>query len=216
MSFEIKSKDYQGECVKVERQRKTKNPCSNCMLHKDRCICEFIPHLILKTKVTLVIHAKELKRTTNSGTLALRALQNSEMKVRGSGRSKLDLSPLLSSEYQSFLFYPADGAEELNLQLVARSPLPVHLIVPDGNWRQASKIHFRHPELKHIPRVMISDVNLAAHHLRAEHSDHGMSTLEAIARALGIIEGPDVQDQMMVLYRKKLEQTLLGRGISPT
>ncbi len=198
--------------TKANRLRKTKDPCPRCFLHKERCICAFIPSLNLRTKVTLIIHAKELKRTTNTGTLALAALQNSELKIRGLSHTPLDLTELLTPEFRTVLFYPSDEAQELNREFVAQSPVPIQLIMPDGNWRQASKVHYRHQELAHIPRVMIKEKNLSAEYLRAETTDHGMATLQAIAHALGILEGTEVQEKLLDLYQKKLEQTLLGRG----
>lgn len=196
----------------LDRQRKTRAPCSGCSLHIDRCICHHIPRLELRTKISLIIHAKELKRTTNTGTLALKALPNSEMRVRGLETTRLDLSSLLDPTYRTLLFYPSKDAVELDEALIADSPLPIQLIVPDGNWRQASKVHYRHSELKAVPRVMISAPNLSTLHLRAESTAHGMATLQAIAFALGIIEGAQVQDQLLDLYQRKVEQTILGRG----
>lgn len=168
-----------------------------------------IPKLKLRTKVTLVVHAKELKRTTNTGRLALQALVNSEMRVRGEGREALNLSDLLSDEFESLLFYPSEDALELGSFVVGRRP--IQLIVPDGNWRQAGKVHLRHPELRSVQRVKITIPNLAAEHLRKEHFSEGMSTLEAIAKALAILEGEAVGEEMMALYAAKLSATLLGR-----
>lgn len=160
----------------------------------------------------MIIHAKELKRTTNTGRLALKALTNSEMRVRGEEHTPMDLSDLLSASYRTLLFYPSEGAIELDSRLVSESFLPIQLIVPDGNWRQASKVHYRHPELRDIPRVMISTPNTAMAHIRAETTESGMATLEAIAQALRIIEGEAVGNLLMDLYQKKLEGTLKGRG----
>jgi hypothetical protein len=42
-----------------------------------------------------------------------------------------------------------------------------------------------------------------------------MATLQAIAHALGVIEGASVRDQLMKLYHAKIERTLIGRGILP-
>ena len=39
----------------------------------------------------------------------------------------------------------------------------------------------------------------------------GMATLQAIAYALGVIEGSSVQNELLKLYHLKLEKTLLGR-----
>ncbi|WP_413288177.1 tRNA-uridine aminocarboxypropyltransferase [Bdellovibrio sp. HCB337] len=199
--------------MKNLRQRKTKDPCPECYLHRNLCICAQIPSLNLKTKVCLVVHAKELKRTTNTGRLALKALTNSEMKVRGLDHEALDLSPLLSETYRTLLFYPSEDAKPLTPELVAEDPRPIQLIVPDGNWRQASKVHYRHQELKDLPRVMIATPNESPLKMRAESTEEGMATLQAIAHALGVIEGEDVKATLLKLYNAKLMATLKGRGV---
>ncbi len=61
---------------------------------------------------------------------------------------------------------------------------------------------------------MISTPNISKFHLRAQHRREGMATLQAIAHALGVIEGDLVKAQLMKLYHAKLEQTLIGRGLS--
>jgi DTW domain-containing protein YfiP len=40
------------------------------------------------------------------------------------------------------LFYPRADAVELDRELVCQDPRPIQLIVPDGTWRQARKIHY--------------------------------------------------------------------------
>jgi DTW domain-containing protein YfiP len=192
------------------RKRKTKNPCATCGLHPNRCICALIPKLNLRTRIALLIHTKELKRTTNSGRLAIYALTNSVMRIRGSLSGPAELSDLLSSEYESYVLYPSDDAMELDR---IRPTKPVQLIVSDGNWRQASKINTRHPELSHLPRVKVNRPNLASFHLRKEHFGTGFSTLEAIALALTVTEGEKVGETLMALYRAKLNATLRGRGV---
>jgi DTW domain-containing protein len=194
------------------RKRKTKDPCPGCSLNKALCVCEWIPRLELRTRVALIVHAKELKRTTNTGRLAIQSLVNSSMHIRGEGREALDLSGLLSPNYRSVVVFPSEDAVDLAADFVAQSPVPIQLIVPDGNWRQASKVPSRHEELKDLPRVKISAVNEGHFHLRAESSPEGMSTLEAIAQALKIIEGEAAFAPLMALYQAKLSATLIGRA----
>ncbi|MEK6628299.1 MAG: tRNA-uridine aminocarboxypropyltransferase [Bdellovibrionota bacterium] len=199
--------------LKPKGQRKTQNPCEVCFLHKNLCICEFIPKLNLKTKLTLIIHARELKRTTNTGMLAVKALTNSEVFVRGKIDAPLDLTSQLTPDYRHVLFYPSDEAVELNEVFVRKSLLPINLIVPDGNWRQASKVHHRHSELKDLPRVMIKAPNIETQFLRAETTEFGMATLQAIAYAFGFTEGEEVKAELLKLYKLKLSRTLQGRGV---
>ena len=178
-------------------------------------MCALLPRLELKTKISLVIHHRELSRSSNTGLLALRALVNSAVRIRGEGRETLDLKDLLSPEYRTLLFYPSDDAVELDRQLVEQERKPIQLIVPDGTWRQARKIHSRHPELRDVPRVKISTPNHSTFQLRAQSRPEGMATLQAIAYGLGVIEGDWVAAQLMQLYRARIDRTLIARGLLP-
>lgn len=192
---------------------KAKQRCQFCDASFTLCMCDELPRLELKTKISLVIHHRELARSSNTGLLALRALVNSELRIRGESREALDLSDLLSPLYRTLLFYPCAAAVELNREFVAADRRPIQLIVPDGTWRQARKIHSRHPELIDIPRVKISAPNDSVFQLRAQSRPEGMATLQAIACALGIIEGDTVRAQMMKLYRSRVERTMMARGL---
>ncbi|MBC7419231.1 MAG: DTW domain-containing protein [Bdellovibrio sp.] len=205
--------EFTEKTRKPKGKRKTQDPCEVCFLHKNLCICEFIPTLNLRSKLSLVVHVKELKRTTNTGTLATKALLNSEIFIRGKMNEPLDLTSQLTENYHHVLFYPSDGAIALDEAFVKQSSLPINLIVPDGNWRQASKVHYRHQELKNLPRVMIKTANSESHHLRAETTEFGMATLQAIAHAFGFMEGEAVKDELLKLYKLKLSRTLKGRGV---
>lgn len=178
----------------------------------DYCICSQIPQLTLTTHLSLVIHKNELKRTSNTGQLALRALVNSKMHVVGEINQQFQLEDILLSDHQNLLFYPSDESVELNEAFLSSIKKPIHLIVPDGNWRQASKVHYRNKHLENLPRVKIDLVNTGTQFLRTESKPIGMATLEAIAHALGIIEGDTVKSQLLNLYQIKLQNTLIARG----
>ena len=175
-------------------------------------MCAVLPRLAVRTKVVLVIHRHELLRSSNTGMLALRALVNSELRIRG---QSIGVSDLLSSDYRSLLYYPSADAVELTSELVAVDPRPIQLIVPDGTWRQARKIHSRHPELKGVLRVKISTPNDSTYQLRAQSRPEGMATLLAVAAALRIIEGEAVALELMQLYQARVARTLGARGLLP-
>jgi DTW domain-containing protein len=193
-------------------RRRVQQACPTCYMNRDFCICDAIPTLALRTRICLVIHVNEIKKSSNTGRLALRALVNSEMRVRGETRATLDLSDLLSGRYRTFLFYPSKDAVELNSELIGEDSRPVQLIVPDGSWRQAGKMLYRHPELKNVPRVKLGTSGAPKYYLRAQHRPEGMATLQAIACGLGVIEGQRVEAELMKLYDAKIERTLIARG----
>jgi DTW domain-containing protein YfiP len=195
---------------------KAKERCSVCDASVTLCMCAELPRLDLRTKIALVIHHRELSRSSNTGLLALKSLVNSELRIRGEGRKTLDLSDLLWPDYRSLLFYPSDDALELDRDLVCQDSRPIQLIVPDGTWRQARKIHVRHPELKTIPRVKISAPNHGTFQLRAQSRPERMATLQAIACALQVIEGDLVATRLMKLYYSRVDRTLRARGLQWT
>lgn len=180
-------------------------------MHLSYCFCDLIPELDLKTRVSVIVHAKELKRTTNTGRLATLALKNSSLHVRGAKDDTLEGSTVLDSAYRPLLFFPADDA--VDLADFVKTGEPIQLIVPDGNWRQASKVQTRYPEFADITRVKITAKNEATHFLRKETTPEGMATLQAIAEAMQYLETRDVRDQLMSLYNTKLERTMRARGV---
>ena len=177
-------------------------------------MCAEVPRLDLRTKIALVIHHRELSRSSNTGLLALQSLVNSEVRIRGESRQALDLSDLLSPRYRTLLFYPSADALELDRELVCLDSRPIQLIVPDGTWRQARKIHSRHPELRNIPRVKIGAPNRGTFQLRAQSQPERMATLQAIACALRIIEGDLVAARLMKFYHARVDRTLRARGLA--
>jgi DTW domain-containing protein YfiP len=185
-------------------------------MHRDLCFCAEIPRLSTRTRVSVLVHAKELKRTTNTGRLATLALTNSALYVRGLKDQEIDAHSLVdTSDFQPFLFFPSDDAQELTPELIRElaPEKPVHLIVPDGNWRQASKVHTRYEAFANIPRVKISKPNERTQFLRKETTPEGMATLQAIAEALGILEDRETRDALMNVYDLKLTRTLKARGV---
>jgi DTW domain-containing protein YfiP len=197
----------------LARKGRIKERCPICGASPTLCLCDAVPRIALKTKIVLIIHHRELSRNSNTGLLALRALVNSEVRIRGEGRDALDLGELLNTQYRTLLFFPCATAVELDSTLASRDERPIQLIVPDGTWRQARKTLFRHPELRELPRVKIGAPDSSTYQLRAQSRPERMATLQAIAHGLGVIEGDPVKAQLMELYQTKVKRTLMGRGI---
>ena len=193
--------------------RKPQDCCPNCYSTRLQCLCDSIPRVELKTRVCLIIHHRELSRSSNTGLLALRALANCDLRVRGETGAPLDLSDVLTPTYRTLFLFPAPNAMELDRELVVQDSRPVQLIVPDGTWRQASKVYARHSELRSVPRVKIGAARRPGFTLRRQHRPEGMATLQAIAHALGVIEGEHIKAQLLRLYRVKLARSLEGRGL---
>lgn len=178
-------------------------------MHETLCICALVPHLETRTRLQLIVHYREESKPTNTGQLATRCLQRSTISIVGDRERPLVLAPVTDGE-QPVLLFPADDA--VPITQFAASERPVVLIVPDGNWRQASKMRKRIPGLADVPCVTLPDAGPGNYRLRAELRAGGLSTFEAIARALGILEGPQIEAAMLAVFQVMVERTLWLRG----
>lgn len=178
-------------------------------MHGSLCVCALVPTVATRTRLVLVIHRYEARKPTNTGLLGAACLENSEVITRGHESSPS--APFVSDVgSQPLLLFPHD--EAVPLTTYARSPLPVTLIVPDGTWRQASKVRQRVPGLRDVPCVSLPPDEPSIYRLRSEAHGHGLATIEAIARAMGILEGPHVRHALEGVFRAMVERTLWARG----
>ena len=175
-------------------------------------MCRLLPCLSTRTRLALFIHRFEHRKPTNTGLLAAACLARSEVHVRGGPQDTV--GPFAWSDGTEPLFlFPFDDATPLDQ--VPLSGLPVTLIVPDGSWRQAWKVYKRVPGLARVRRVALPPGPPSAYRLRTEMHAAGLSTIEAIARALGILEGAAVQRELERAQLLVVERTLWARGTVP-
>ena len=195
----------------MSRRDNAHNRCQGCGLHESLCLCQELPRLSTASKLCLVIHRDELRKPTNTGRLATRCLGESRLLVHGEIGMRAG-SPIAPQEnLQPLLLYPGSEAEPLAAK--HRDAGPVLLVVPDGTWRQAAKMSRRIEWMAELPRVGLPEGELTAYRLRSEPKEGGLATMEAIARAFGILEGPAVQEELESIFRKMVDRTLYSRGL---
>lgn len=203
----------------MSRRDNAEYRCARCRMLGSLCICALLPSpkLATRTRLVLVIHRYEDRKPTNTGRLATECLANSEVIVRGHESSPSAPLAIDASSQPLLLFPPRDEAAtplpELARVLDGR---PVTLIVPDGTWRQASKVRKRVPGLRDVPCVSLPRGARSIYRLRAEAHDDGLATIEAIARAFGILESADVEGALDLVFRAMVERTLWSRGLVAT
>lgn len=178
-------------------------------MHQSLCVCALIPRLETRTRLTLIIHRYEDRKPTNTGRLAAECLTNSQVCVRGHLNAPADEIEFASG-YRPILLFPSEDARPLPELL--EGDLPVQLFVPDGNWRQASKVRARVPGMSKVPCAILPPGPPTSYRLRSEPHAGGLATMEAIARAFGILESKAVQEALELLFFVTVERTLWARG----
>lgn len=193
----------------------TKIRCERCRMHAELCLCAELPRLELRTRVVLLMHAQEVNKPSNTGRLAHLCLPNSEIRLRGSrDRAPLDLAGLVDESHETWMLYLSERSELLDERLAASATKPVRLLVLDGNWSQASRLGAKlgralPPSVRH---VRLGEGKPSEYRLRSEHHPHGLATFEAIARALGYLEGAAVQGSLERVFRIMTDRVLWTRG----
>jgi DTW domain-containing protein YfiP len=179
------------------------------------CICAAIPRLVTRTAVLVLIHHREVKMPTNTGRLAHQCLVNSRLVLRGVKDDPAALGADASFAGTPLLLHPTEDAIELDEGFQAKIPPPYTLIVPDGSWRQASKMGSREPSLKGLLRVKLKTSAPSRYQLRKETKPGGLATIEAVGRALGFLESPEVASALETIFALMVERTLRSRGVTP-
>jgi DTW domain-containing protein YfiP len=178
-------------------------------MHESLCICALVTPLETRTRLVVVMHRSEERKSTNTGALAARCIARSEIIVRGHE----DRPPVFVADpkTQPVLLFPHEDAVPLS-HFSASSERPITLVVPDGTWRQASKVRARVPGLRDIPCVSLPRESQSEYRLRAESHADRLSTIEAIARAMGLLEGEPIRRALEHVFRVMVERTLWAKG----
>jgi DTW domain-containing protein YfiP len=160
--------------------------CGTCGLNEELCGCAALPRLEARTEVVVLLHRLERFKSSNTGKLAARMLARGQAIVAS---EPIELAPSAGS----YVLFPHASAISL---ADAQARGLTRLIVPDGTWPQAGRLARRDPRCAGLPCVTLETDRPSAYGLRRSDRPSALSTLEAIAEALRILEGDAIADPM--------------------
>ncbi len=172
--------------------------CPRCLYQSHVCLCAAIPRLDNATRVVIVRHHLERHRSSNSGRLAHLALANSAIVEHGGADGPASL-PALEGAY---LLYPLGEPA-----LTVPDPRPKQLFVLDATWSQARRMYRKLAAVRGLPVLHVpDDKTRVVARLRAAPAAGMVSTLEAIARALRLLDGDAIATPLEQLYDLAVER----------
>lgn len=160
--------------------------CGGCGLPEALCVCAALPSLVVRTRVVVVMHHIEAVRSTNTGRLAVAMLQGASVRLRGARDATVEAAPA----GRRLVLFPSEGARPLRPDDAGDDLV---LIVPDGTWAQARRVHRRDPAAQGAEAVTLPTVATSNYDLRRSEREGALCTIEAIAAAMGVLEGPAVE-----------------------
>lgn len=189
------------------------NRCTNCRINNYFCVCDSLTPFKGITNVSLIVHVSELKLTSNSAQFVQKILpETAELFIRGKVDIPFSADPILARAGKPLFLFPDADSQELNEEFLQKNPGPYHLIIPDGNWTQAKKVKKREPKFDHVPTVKLPPGLIAEYKLRKAPRPEWVSTYEAAAYALGVLEGKAIQEHMLTFFGKWVDATLAARS----
>jgi len=186
--------------------------CPGCRLLVTACLCDLIPRIATRTRVLVVLHHAETQKPSNTGRLALKCLPNSGAVIRGVP-DQLTAVPAWAEHGDPVVLFPHPDARPL--VDFCGGPRPVTLIVPDGTWRQAQRMRRRVAGLSDVPCAFITREAPSEYRLRRTPDARRLSTMEAIAEALGLLEGaegPAARELLLGIFQVMVDRSLRGRA----
>jgi DTW domain-containing protein YfiP len=184
--------------------------CPACHIPWAFCVCSHAPRLSLATRVVVLMHSRENLRSSNTGRLAPLALKHAEVRLHGVRDRPVELEDL--DPASTFVLFPGRGAKALTPEYVATMPRPATILVPDGNWTQTTHMLKRLPFLQRLPKIELAGPLPGLNRARRNVFPDRMSTFEAIAQAVGALEGDAVEDVLTDFLRRAVDRKLMLRG----
>jgi DTW domain-containing protein YfiP len=185
--------------------------CARCAMKPVLCLCQVLHPRAGRHAVRVVVHETELDKSTNSGRLLPLLWEPAALVPYGNDAPSLPevFWPVKS---RPLVLFPLRGGKTID-QVVDDDPRPFTLIVLDGTWHQANRLRKRFHRAG-IPFVGLPErASPALYRLRRGHFGASMSTLEATAAALAILERDSlVEDHLLDGFRRMQDRTLWLRG----
>jgi hypothetical protein len=170
------------------------------------CVCEALPALASRTKVVILQHPREARLAICSAWLCHAALPGSELIV-GVRFEEHPRVRALCGEPGAALLFP--GADATPAGAAGEREVATLLVI-DSTWPQAVKLLRLNPRLAALPRISIEGAAPSGYAgLRREPEPGHLATIDAVAEALGALEGDPARYQpMRAAFRLAVERQL--------
>jgi DTW domain-containing protein YfiP len=149
------------------------------------CFCDRITILPTRTRILMLQHPREHHVAIGTARMAHRALPNSRLRVGTHFAEDPGVLAALADSPATYVLFPGPGAVPVE-QLPRDRALT--LVVLDGTWSQARKLLRLNPSIAALPRVAFRPLKPSAYVIRKEPADFCVSTIEALAEVLGVLE----------------------------
>ncbi|CAM2741846.1 tRNA-uridine aminocarboxypropyltransferase [Pseudoalteromonas distincta] len=192
--------------------------CNHCNFALNTCICSAITNINNKVTIIILQHPSEEKIAKNTAKLLNLCLTDCQI-IKGENNDDFSILKTLPVS-STVLLYPNenainldDNAEQASINNITHLAEQAsinnitHLIVVDGTWKKAYKILQLTPLLNQFKTVSFKQLPKNRYAIRKAPRADSLSTLEAVAHSLLLIEQLDPAPLYNVLDELIQKQT---------
>ncbi len=172
----------------MEEQNTTRRYCDVCQYPLQTCICDAITPVTSQAIVSILQDPVESKHAKNTARLSTLILPKASIFIGTLPNDFKAVMQQVESSSKTLLVYPCESAVSLGNQSVDWS-LYTHIVVLDGTWRKAKKLWLNNPWLHELDACSIEPEHTSNYRIRKRPSEQSLSTLEAIATTLNVVDG---------------------------
>src|SRR5260221_13720095 len=99
--------------------------CTSCRLRHELCVCIDAPRLDVSTRLIVIIHSKEWRRSSNTGYLARLATKDGEVRLHGLQHKIVSSEGIDFASRATLGLYPGRGAHPLTAEHVGSLARPL-------------------------------------------------------------------------------------------
>ncbi|XP_059487139.1 tRNA-uridine aminocarboxypropyltransferase 2 [Neocloeon triangulifer] len=172
-----------------------RDKCGACKRPHSVCWCPFLPQTTIQTRSRVVIlqHPAEEKRCLRTVPMLELALSPGQCNVYKGKKFPLSkhngLEELLRASNTLVLYPSKDSVPIEDIPKVDDNSEPYNLVVIDGTWAQAKSMYHNSPLLHNCIQIKLPMKGESEYIIRTQPNEGCLSTVEAVAEALGILEG---------------------------
>lgn len=184
---------YTMDTFTVFRVYMARELCSHCGFSTKTCLCDSINIINNRLKIIILRHPSEEKITKNTAHLLNLGLANCQIIAGESEQDFVSLQTLPKSS--TAVLYPSHDAwclDEQSSEVNIFKQTLTNLIVIDGTWKKAFKMRQLTPSLQQFKTVSFKQLPQNQYLIRKAPREDSLSTLEAVAHSLHLIEQLDV------------------------
>lgn len=183
--------------------------CYVCFRPQSQCYCQALERVANRTEIIILQHPRERFHPIGTARIAALGLERVRVEVDSAGRFSEGREPFVLPPGTGLLYPEAPFRDLASLTPAER---PQHLLVLDGTWHHAHTLFRDVKGLRELPRYGFTPETPSQYRLRREPRAECVSTIEAIAQCLRLLEPETPRIHELVnVFRAMIDRALAAR-----